>query len=261
MPTDQVSNHCPPDKGSGLLETWLVDIAELSPVLLAIEASNPSISVDEYARAAGMFDPEQSRFWKASRVALRHVLEHRGGAICRQQSFVYAKGGRPRLANSDLAFSLSDTSHWLLIALSSSGRVGIDIEARRTLKATTARLALWVGASTGLAHGTIATSTAIDMAAALMAWTRIEAFAKARGPTLASCLSDLGLIGRGARVTTPDEAENRAATMRQISGLTVHSLAMPDGLFAALAVDQQHDAPAPTVQILDCAQLARMSHG
>lgn len=258
MPISPVASRSNPGLASGLLETWLVDLEALTAALLAIEVTAKFVSADEKTRAGGMTGLNRADRWIAARVALRVLLERRGGACCRGQSFVHAPGGKPALANSGLAFSVSDTGRFLLVGLYSHGRIGVDIEAPRRLNTPPHRIALWIAAGAGLSGGAATDHCEIGTAAALAAWTRIEAFAKARGPTLASSLSDLGMIGTGNRVRSPDKARVRAQTVINATGLAVYDLAMPTGLYGSIALEADGASTAPAVRVLDHAALVRL---
>ncbi len=244
----------------GWPQIWLADLDALTPTLLAIEAATPRLSPDERERAARLTSTEQSRQWTASRVALRILLEPHGGLAGRGQPFVYTAGGRPRLPSADVNFSLSDTGPFLLIAVCRAGRIGVDIEAQRQLKLSPDRAGLWIAAGQGLTYsasvddGAFATRT-------LNAWTRIEAFAKAYAPTLASCLSDLGLAGRGTRVADPAQARQRAEALIDAAGLEVHDLRLPDGLMASVATERGRGQLSVAARLLDVAALAELCSG
>jgi hypothetical protein len=77
----------------------------------------------------------------------------------------------------------------------------------------------------------------------LQAWTRIESFAKARGPSLARVLTELGLIG----VTVGSDIRSRTAAVAAESGLSIHDLSLPYSLIASVA--RPKGMPVPPLRL------------
>jgi 4'-phosphopantetheinyl transferase len=139
-----------------LLELPALSRAGVEVRLVAIDLSAPldapEFSVlddDERSRAARFLRREDAVRHAATRAALREVLGARLGQPAQAVRFVRDEAGRPRLADAvdarradapcidarrtdaPLDFNISHSGAFALIALSTSRRVGVDIEAQR----------------------------------------------------------------------------------------------------------------------------------
>ncbi|MEQ1614981.1 MAG: hypothetical protein ABL904_19710 [Hyphomicrobiaceae bacterium] len=229
------------------VELWLLDRDMTADRLAAIEAATCRLSEDEINRVAAMSDRQQARLWAAGRTALRLLVEGRCGPSIRQQPFQYTPTGRPTIASSDIDFSVTDSGPYLLIAIACKGRIGIDIEQPREIKMPQERIDLIVAAGEGLAG---------FAAAPLQSWTRIEAFAKATAPSLASALAMLGVQGHGEGRLEVRQVHERARQARIDAAVDVHDIPLPQALFGAVAC---HSSPPPSVRILDIATIDRLT--
>jgi phosphopantetheinyl transferase len=231
---------------------WLVDRVALSAALNAQERRTPRLSTTDVARAEAMASVSLTRadVWRAGRIALREILDR---LVCaagrpglaeqiRAQPFDLTAHGEPSLPGVPFVFSQSDAGPYLLIGVSSQGRIGVDLEQPRTFAMSEVRQARVVAAARCLAG-----NVGPEPLSLLQAWTRIEAFAKARGPSLARVLTELGLIGVAA-----DSAVNpRAAAVAVGSGLLTHDLSLPHGLIAAVA--RPKGLPVPPLKLFVAA--------
>jgi hypothetical protein len=75
----------------------------------------------------------------------------------------------------------------------------------------------------------------------LQAWARLEAFSKARGCGLSQTLTDLGARGSPLRRPSLPELRGNAQRLARDTGLAVQDIALPIGLFGAIAAPR--DAP------------------
>jgi phosphopantetheinyl transferase len=215
---------------------WLVDRVALSTALIGQERRKPRLSTADAARAQAMASVSQTRAdaWRAGRIALREILDRLVRAAgcpelaeqIRAQPFDLTAHGEPSLPGMPFVFSQSDAGPYLLIGVSSQGRIGVDLEQPRTFAMSEVRQARVIAAARSLAG-----SAGPEPLSLLQAWTRIEAFAKARGPSLARVLTELGLIG----VAADSDINPRATAVVAESGLVVHDLSLPHGLIAAVA--------------------------
>ena len=249
----------------------LVDRAAMAATLDQRERQTPRLAPAELARAEAMSSGDDARLWRAGRIALRHILERAaqqlfgtaGAKRLRCRPFTLTAHGEPYWPDVPFVFSQSDAGPYLLIGVSSHGRIGVDIEqprpfamspARQARVITAARQLALVGRVEGFSPETRQTpaigavgsreklyptygisadqpSEPTDAPLSLLqAWTRIEAFAKARGPSLARVLTELGLIGVGDRAAKPD-----CSKVIIDSGLYVSDLALPFNLTGAVA--------------------------
>ncbi|WP_371170554.1 4'-phosphopantetheinyl transferase family protein [Aliiroseovarius sp. 2305UL8-7] len=86
------------------------------------------LSSDEIARANRFrFDRDREHFIRA-RAFLRNSLAIETGHGAAQLSFTYGPLGKPELVSSGVEFNLSHSQDTAVIAVSSSGPVGIDVE-------------------------------------------------------------------------------------------------------------------------------------
>ena len=87
--------------------------------------------------------------------------------------------------------------------------------------------------------------TDADTQAFLQAWSRLEAFAKARGGGIGSLLTDLGVRGGDAQspTKTPTRIEATGRRLATDAGMQVRDLALPSGLYGAVAVAQAAAVP------------------
>lgn len=237
--------------GDRTIELWLVDRDRLAGPLAGIDAHWHILPPDELARAAAMSTATDAMRWRRGRIALRLILAARSGPDTARSSFALMSGGRPALPAGTLDFSLSDAGSMLLIGLSCAGRIGVDIEVPRTLEMSPKRIARLIAAADGLA-GT--SDNAVHSTSPLQAWTRIEAFAKATAPSLASCLSALGTAGHAGHPSSLEELRARAEDVRNQAGILVRDLTLADGLRGAVAVPSAVEH-VPAVRQLDEADL------
>ncbi len=74
----------------------------------------------------------------------------------------------------------------------------------------------------------------------MQAWSRLEAFAKARGSGLARLLADVGVRGGSS---TPARVEAAARRVVGEAGLKVRDLTLPPGLYGAVTVGEAASVP------------------
>jgi 4'-phosphopantetheinyl transferase len=250
-------------------ELWRIDLAAAAAALAAIERRTGRISDDEAARARLMADREAAEHWLASRTALRLLVERwRAGAAARAEyrrmPFKLGAGGRPHLADASLCFSLAHSAGIMLLAIGRKPPVGVDVEPVRRLAMPAARAALILAAGTALAGPETrfvetrrsvggADGSGANVRGAIMAWTRIEALAQARGPSLAAVLDALGIVGAAPGATTPALAAERAQALAAAAGLAIHDLvlaAADDGRPAVGALALAQGERVPRLRIL-----------
>lgn len=109
--------------GSDDISLWL---AELDHPL--DEPSIQSLGEEEIRRSRRFRLPQDRHRFLASHVATRQVLSR---ALNRKPSAIRwtaSPGGKPTLADAELAFNLSHSGGWALIGLSRAGPIGVDIE-------------------------------------------------------------------------------------------------------------------------------------
>lgn len=207
------------------LQVWLVDLDQPASGDLRPDMLPP----DEQERAARFrFDEHRQRFLRA-RIALREIL---GEVLrCRPESIglLVSEGGKPELLRpvADLHFNLSHSDSLALIAISSEGPVGVDLEWMRPVQdlAELAREHFTAQEAEGL----LALAPDEHLAAFLRVWTRKEACLKAWGVGLEWPGRDLDVGLGGRRVVRPPRG-------RSGHHLRLASLALPENVACEAAV-------------------------
>jgi 4'-phosphopantetheinyl transferase len=160
---------------------WLVDLDAPDA-----GAGAALLSSDETARASRfVFDRHRRRFI-AGRAALRRILGAEIGHAPETLVFAYNPAGKPSLDGASaraVHFNLSHSDQWALVAVTSVGAVGVDIEKERPLP-DVLRLAQTAFSAAELdeLRGVHASG---QQGAFFAGWTRKEAYIKARGDNLA----------------------------------------------------------------------------
>ncbi|MGW1625528.1 4'-phosphopantetheinyl transferase family protein [Streptomyces sp. NPDC002172] len=135
------------------------------------------LSQREFTRAAALSGRRRPAF-VASRLLLRHAAAHALGAAPADIDVARAPEGRPFLRGcEELDVSVSHTGDLAVVALSRSGRVGVDVE-------SATRTVAGLGAEVLTAHELAALAQLPDphrARALLRLWTLKEAYAKALG--------------------------------------------------------------------------------
>ena len=208
----------------GGIEVVFVDLVQARALLDDAEREKPRLSGEDLARAAARAaQTGDAALWRASRIALRIVLERWAGPAIGQKPFVIAHGGRPRLADGLPAFSHAHSGGAALIAVQAHDPIGVDLEQGRLLNMSAERRARVVAAATALAPD--APLTGDDTQRCLQAWVRLEAVAKASGAGIGATLTDAGVVG-------PRQGRRSA---HEGVALEVRDIDVRDGYFAAVA--------------------------
>jgi 4'-phosphopantetheinyl transferase len=227
------------------VQIWTAQLESLSPAEI-VELS-ASLDLTEHARAARFHFERDRRHYVASRGLLRRLL---GAALDRPASalvFEYGAHGKPAISAAFLpgrtpCFNLSHSAGWAMFALAWDREVGIDLESATRLKRdvnSLSGLAARVLSPRELAIWQELPDAAARDAAFLRAWTRKEAYVKATGKGLFDELSDI-------EVALDAAAPKSSLTLRSfpqegeiMRRWVLHDLSAPDGLAAALAVEQK----------------------
>jgi 4'-phosphopantetheinyl transferase len=184
---------------------WRVDLRQPAAV---VERAEQLLTTDERERAErGTADVRRRRLLTraALRIALARWLECAPAAL----RFATEPSGKPRLDGPGPHFSVSSSGDWSLIAVTSLGPVGIDVErvvAIAELEAIVARRF-----APAQAREVLSQSGERRLRAFYRSWTRIEARLKATGVGLAGGLDTTG--------SEPDPLEWSVATVNAGRGL------------------------------------------
>ena len=112
---------------------WKVDLKNIVPH----QDSSRILSTDELDRAARMIDPLRRGRFLSARFALRNILSLYKHLPPEAIEFSYGKYRKPfveqRTLNCSISFNISHSSDLMLVALSNSCQVGIDLEKEHSL--------------------------------------------------------------------------------------------------------------------------------
>jgi phosphopantetheinyl transferase len=222
------------------MQVWLADRDALAEIAATIEHDLKLMPEDELIRASGLSDPAAADRWRAGRTILRLCLAANFGSSNARLPFGSTGRGAPRLANERAYFSISDSGSHLLIGVSRSGQIGVDIERRRIIDITARRADRLIAAAQGLANQPFDDRCPLSLR---QAWTRLEAFSKATAPSLAACLSDLGTAGHVGHPPTPAAVWTQAVSVRVKAATHVYDLSLPHDLAGAVAGPAGRDVP------------------
>ena len=214
--------------GAAAITIWHVDLDGFGVALDELEAREHLLSDDERQDGSPSLPADVLIRRRRARIALRFLLERQGVGNIRGAALIRNPHGKPALASGGPVFNVSHSGSSCLIAMADSGPIGVDVELPRTVQLDAARRALIVAAGAGLAGVPIQCKVATeDPAAFLIAWTRLEAIAKARGDGVGRLLTALGITAEGARTASQGEISRRAAGLIASYGLAVTSIDLP----------------------------------
>lgn len=180
--------------------SWPESVVEGLPVprgagRVVVVSFKTVVAPDAIDRMLEWLDPGEQERWKrfqsakakseflAGRSLLRRVLGHATGYRPERLVFHYNAKGRPELAGGGLAFNLSHSHGLGLLAVTQSGRIGVDIERVRPV---TDLLGLARRYFTPDEVGAIeASDINCQLDVFYQLWTRKEAFIKAHGEGVA----------------------------------------------------------------------------
>lgn len=212
------------------LDIRLADLSNLAADLQRADEQHTLLAPSEREWPDG--PPDFKRWRRLARIALRVCLAQWGSRGGCDEELVIDEAGKPRLPGGSPHFSISHHGELALLAICTVGPVGIDLERERIVQLSERRKALIEAAGQGLARDQIAPDF-------LSAWTRLEAFGKARGTGVGPLLTELGITAAGSREASEAEVAARAASIAAGAALQVESLALPAGCYGAIAAPRE----------------------
>lgn len=213
-------------------ELWLLDMDVAAAVLRRQGGAARWLTRSDHLRLKRIRDHTEKARRAATYVALRLVIGTRAGKRHMRARMLRLPGRAPRLLGVPAAFNLSHSEHLALIGVVRRGRVGVDMEALRTVPMSPRNRGRIVAAANEISLGR-------DLrpepdAHVLQGWTRLEAFSKATGRGINRTLADFGIRAQqNPRWHTPGGSIPEKA-QRQLPGYTVHDVTLP-GAIAAVA--------------------------
>jgi 4'-phosphopantetheinyl transferase len=200
---------------------------------LSMVMGEPELLDDgERARAGRFRTDDLARTFIAAHTALRRVLGWFTGQDPGRLGFDHTPAGKPSLTDRAAAFNLSHSGTHALIAVATSGRLGVDVEHdTRDLDPHLAQRLLAPQETAVFAR----LPPAARPAALLRTWTRKEAVLKAIGLGLPAGMEHVVLDAPPG--VTPRLVGDFTA-LPGASGLAVHDLPLPAPLVGAWCGDQ-----------------------
>lgn len=178
------------------VDVWLVDLDRE-------DERGVVLSSDEAARAGRLLLPEKRRQFRNARSALRHVLARALARPAAELRFAYGEHGRPLLLDHPIAFNLSHSGRWALVAVAAQGDLGVDVEETATGRPLDRLAERFFSPDERRRYRRL--PAAERRAAFYRAWTLKEAYVKALGT---------GLSFSSRRFTVDFEAEAGGALLR-----------------------------------------------
>ena len=213
-------------------ELWLLDMDKAAAVLRREGGAARWLTRSDHLRLKRIRDPVEKARRAATYVALRLVIAMRAGRRHARARMLRLPGRAPRLLGVPAVFNLSHSEHLALIGIARRGRIGVDMEALRTVPMSPRNRGRIVAAANELSRARrLRPEPDGDV---LQGWTRLEAFAKATGRGINRTLADFGIRAQQnprwhtAGGSIPEKAR------RQLPGYWVHDVALP-GAIAAVA--------------------------
>jgi 4'-phosphopantetheinyl transferase len=164
---------------------WLLDINQLTAAHYA-EAER-IMSDSEQERAQKFIRGKEA--YIASRWLLRKVLARYTGSAPEAVTLLRSNRGKPFLAQSNIQFSLSHSSHWALLAVGDALLIGADIEEVKTTRDLTGIAESYYHHNEFTRLQGLDTATQADYFYRL--WTLKEAFFKATGSGISAGLDKI----------------------------------------------------------------------
>ena len=226
------------------IQIWKTQLDSLSTE----EIAKLEILLDSSERLrATRFHFEQDRkHYIGSRGLLRYLIGDHLNVDPAALTFEYGAHGKPTLAaafsqDQTLCFNLSHSAGWAMFALAWDREIGIDLESNARLQRDHDELlglATRILSARELAVWKTLPNNAAREAAFLRAWTRKEAYAKARGQGLFANLTSVEVI-LDAAAPNSSLVLHSSAEEGGVDDWILHDLPAPDGFAAAVAVAQK----------------------
>ncbi|MCE5301501.1 MAG: 4'-phosphopantetheinyl transferase superfamily protein [Planctomycetaceae bacterium] len=225
-----------PTLSPGALHVWRVRLDLPSD---EVQRLSDRLSNDERCRAKRFVRNEGCRHYTVAHAALRTIV---GGYLNLEPSHVsltVRPGGKPELSPGvgaiPLRFNLSHSGELAMLAVAWDREVGVDVErVRPTVEAENIIRRFF---APGEQSAWLATSDSQRLAAFFRAWTRKEAYLKARGAGLA------GGLDRFEVSLEPDRPARVLRGEEPWAQWPLYDVSPGDGYTAACMIEPPSDAP------------------
>ena len=225
----------------GEIHVWRISVQECSDHLAKLWQT---LAEDEKQRANRFRFAKDREAYIAARGKLRSILSSYLEQEPEQIQLKYSSYGRPSfVAPADFDFNLSHSKDVIYYSISSSGRVGIDVEWRRE-DVDYERIGRRFF-SAPEAESLLSLPSSERMEAFFRCWTRKEAFIKAIGEGLSFPLKDfdVSLLPGDAPMIVRIHGDASAAARWSLFDLDA-----PPGYAAALAVERTPESIQPQIK-------------
>ena len=217
-----------PRLDGGDVHVWLANLDDGRPESARV---TDVLSAEETARADRFWFERDRRHYSRCRGILRHLLGAYLGADPASLVFDAAEGGKPFLPQTPMAFNVSHSGAYALIAITRRRELGVDIEAHRPLMDRDALARQCFSAVERARLQSL--PEPVRTQAFFTCWTRKEAYVKAVGDGLAYPLDAFDVTfapGDAVRLSVPEDP-------RQPRRWTLEALEAPPGYAAALVTE------------------------
>ena len=218
------------DAPDAALVVWIARVPEFREELPALEAL---LDPREVERAGRFRFPEDRARFVVGRGLLRHALRRYAPQIPATLEIAYSNLGRPFIPAEHEAprFSISHTRDLVTLAFADVAQVGVDVE---FIQAPVDLLDLAERILSEDDFRTFQTFPPVERQLAFFrAWTRKEAYLKARGEGIGTGLQDVS-VSFAAEAASPvnDRRDESSASWR------LHMLPVPDDYMSCVACDE-----------------------
>lgn len=170
------------------IDIWQIDLQEIANF---VQADRALVSAEEWCRYKQIARPVQAMRYFAGRWALRHVLAGYISIPAEQLVFVKGAYGKPVLQGGGLFFNVTHSADTMLIAVSKTAEVGVDVELVRERGNLTALVSRCFAIEEERFFNQLQDTEQLSFFYTL--WVAKEAFVKAVGRGLALGLSNCAL--------------------------------------------------------------------
>lgn len=171
-----------PELGADTIHVWGVHVPDMLNRLDELR----SVLCEREAEKAARFRRESDRQSSISaRGALRILLSGYTGAAASDIDFHYSENGKPYIADLEVAFNVTHSGEWVVLAFGRNRSIGVDIEQiRREVEIGAIASRYFTAEEVDLIE-----RAEDEHALFFQLWARKEAYVKAAGSTLFSELS------------------------------------------------------------------------
>jgi len=226
-----------PELSEGVVHVWCAHLVYPDNALSDFQKQ---ISADELSRSKRFIKYADQRKYVFGRAIVRNILARYLDIPPRQIEFQLSEHGKPYLPYSKkLQFNLSHAKDYLLVAMTRSVRVGIDIEYEKSSIDAMALAKRFFSITEYQALQRL--SSEKRTSAFYRCWTRKEAFVKADGRGLTFPLSHFSVNVNETDQNALLAIHNTETTVKNWFVQSISSSVFPPQYYAALAVETSLD--------------------